>query len=127
MSIVLRIVITVLCLAYIAGVFYQVARKRLLLKYSILWIALAMVALIVVLIPQIAFFFSGVFGFDTPSNFVFFVAMLFLMAICVSLSAALSKCILQIKSLTQELALLKSRMQESIAPASSNDCDESRS
>jgi len=101
-----------ICVIFLGVVLWQVARKRFLLRYILLWIFLALVGIIGAVFPGIVSFFSSVAHFQTSSNFIFFVAVVFLMAICLSLSAIVSKQAVRIKSLIQEVALIQNKLDQ---------------
>ena len=82
---VLQIVAIILCVAFFAYVVHLVARERLLLKYSLLWMALTVVIVLCALFPQPLYSISSFLGFETPSNFIFFIGLFFLLAISLSL------------------------------------------
>ena len=88
---VLQIVAIILCVAFFAYVVHLVARERLLLKYSLLWMALTVVIVLCALFPQPLYSISSFLGFETPSNFIFFIGLFFLLAISLSLSSIASK------------------------------------
>lgn len=92
-------------------VIYSVSRNRLLLKYSLLWIALALTMLVCSFSPNPIFTISSYIGFENPSNFIFVVALFFLLSICLSLSIIVSKQEMKIKDLIQEQALLETKTQ----------------
>lgn len=95
----------------IAGVvFYQVSKGKLLLRYSLLWLAGAVFAVLGAFFPQPIFVLAKTLGFIAPSNFIIFVALLLLFAICFSLCVIASRQQMRIKDLTQDLALLKNHI-----------------
>lgn len=102
----LRIITIIACLAFAGFVCIQVARRKLLLRYSLLWLTLALVVLLGAIFPNIVTFLADLFGFDVPSNFIFFFGLFFLLSICLSLSVVVSKQSMKIKNLVQKLALL---------------------
>ena len=104
---VLRIVLLVASLIALGIVCKQVFDKKLSLRYSFLWIILALVILVCAIFPVIPYRLSDLCGFVTPSNFILVVAVLFLLAICLSLSVVVSKLQKRINTLVQEVALLK--------------------
>lgn len=103
----LQIIMVAACLVFMVLVCKQVSRGRLLLRYSLLWLTLAVVTIIVSIFPNPIFALARVCGFDAPSNFVFFVALFFLASICLSLSVVVSKQTQQIKGLVQNAALME--------------------
>lgn len=112
MNIILQIVLITICLLFIVLVIRLVAKERLLLKYSLLWIALALVLFLCAIFPEPIFQLAHMLGFETPANFIFLVGLFFLLAIALSLSAIVSKQKLMIKNLTQSQALLEKRLTE---------------
>ncbi|OUN46640.1 hypothetical protein B5G20_06655 [Collinsella sp. An7] len=107
MSIVLQVIVIVFCVALTCYVFRLVAKEQLLLKYSLLWLVLAVALLVSAVFPDALFTLSNVLGFETPSNFIFFVGLFCLLAIALSLSVIASKQTIKIKNLTQRIALLE--------------------
>lgn len=107
MSFLLQIIVIAFCIALAAYVLHLVAKERLLLKYSLLWLLLVIVLLLGSVFPEALFSLSNVMGFETPSNFVFFLGLFCLLAIVLSLSVIASKQTLKIKNLTQRIALLE--------------------
>lgn len=118
---VLQIVAIILCVAFFAYVVHLVARERLLLKYSLLWMALTVVIVLCALFPQPLYSISSFLGFETPSNFIFFIGLFFLLAISLSLSSIASKQALMIKNLVQEQALLAKKLEEDDRSPSDSD------
>lgn len=107
MTLVIQVFVIVVCLAFLAFVVRQVGNERFLLRYALLWLALAIVILLCAFFPQPLFNLSRLLGFDTASNFIFFVGVFFIIAICLSLTSIASKQAIKIKNLTQALALLE--------------------
>lgn len=108
----IQIIVVAACVLFMLLVFRQVSAGRLLLRYSLLWLSLAVVTIVVAFFPEPVFSLATLFGFDVPSNFVFFVALFFLMAICLSLSVAVSRQTLRMKDTVQNMALLEKRLQD---------------
>lgn len=111
---VLSIVVIFFSIAFMIGVCWQIAKGRLLLRYSLLWLFLALVALICAIFPQPLFDLAYLLGFNVASNFVLFLSIFFLLAICLSLSVIASKQQLKLKNLVQRIALLENAQQEEV-------------
>ena len=105
MSIALRVAVVASCFLLLLFVVRLVARERLLLKYSLLWLALGGVLLISALFPEGVFELSLLFGFENASNFIFFLGLFCLLLISLSLSVIVSKQTVMIKNLTQRIAI----------------------
>lgn len=84
-----------------------VTKKKLLLSYSLLWILLSLLIVFLSLFPQPIYLLTQFLGIQLPSNFVFIIAIVCLMAICLSLSIIASRQTAYSKTLIQEIALLK--------------------
>lgn len=110
--VVLRTIVVVACIIFMLMVCQQVSKGRLLLRYSLLWLTLAIVTILVSIFPDPVYSLARLFGFDTPSNFIFFAALFFLLAICLSLSVVVSKQSIRIKNLIQNQALLEKRLEQ---------------
>ena len=107
MPIVLQVFVIAFCIALLFYVLHLVAREQLLLKYSLLWLLLAVILLIAAIFPKSLFSLSELFGFETTSNFIFGVGLFCLLAITWSLSVIVSKQTIKLKNLTQRLALIE--------------------
>ena len=105
MPIVLRVTIIAACAMLFIYVVYLVRRERLQLKYSLLWLVMALILLLVSLFPEPLFTLAGLFGFAASSNFA--AGFVFLLVICLSLTSIVSKQALSIKNLTQRIAILE--------------------
>lgn len=100
-----RIALVILCLVFLVVILAMVKKKQLTMRYSLLWICLSITMLICALFPQIVYLFSNFVGFMTPSNFLFFVAIFFLLAISLSLTVIVSRQQRRITTLIQQLAI----------------------
>ena len=110
-NIILRAGAALLFGGFLVYVLRLVSKGRLLLKYSLLWILLCTVALICDAWPQLVYFISDSIGFVTPSNFIFLCAIVLLLAICLSLSVAVSRHVIAVKNLTQRVAILDKELE----------------
>lgn len=111
---VVQIVVIIAAIAFFAYVISLVAKNRMLLKYSLLWMLLTIFAAICAIFPAPIYHLSTLLGFETPSNFIFFMGLLLLMAICLSLSVIVSGQAIKIKNLVQEQALLQKRLENQL-------------
>lgn len=112
MATTVRVIIFFLGLIFLANIIRLVSRKKLLLKYSLLWMLLALVMMICALFPEPIFVLSKVLGIELASNFIFIVAIVCLLAICLSLSIVVSKQTAYTKSLVQEIAIINKQLMD---------------
>lgn len=110
--IILRMIVVLVCILFMALVFKQVSRGRLLLRYSLLWLSLAVITIVSSIFPEPLYSLAYLLGFDTPSNFVYFAALFFLLAISLSLSAVVSKQAVRMKGLIQRIALIEKELEQ---------------
>lgn len=113
MTLMIQAFVVIVCLAFLAFVIRQVGNERFLLKYALLWLALAVLILLCAVFPRPLFYLASFLGFGTASNFIFFVGLFFIIAICLSLTAIVSKQAIRIKNLTQALALFEYEQRKS--------------
>lgn len=111
LSIPLRIAVVILCIAFLVLTIRQIRSQKLLIKYSLLWLLLSIIILVVAVFPEPIFMLANAIGFDAPSNFVFAVGFFFVLALCLSQSRAISQQTLKNTRLTQEVALLKNQQE----------------
>lgn len=104
---IVRIALIAAGLAFASVIVRLVKRKQLTMKYSFLWIILLFVILLCAILPIIPYRISDILGFETPANFIFLVAIFFLLAIALSLSIIVSKQQRKITTLIQEVAILE--------------------
>ncbi|AEB07233.1 hypothetical protein Corgl_1127 [Coriobacterium glomerans PW2] len=102
-----QIAIAIVCLVLLVYVLHLVKHERLQLRYSLLWLMLTTLTLLCAIFPKPLFSMSTFFGFETASNFIYFVGLLFSLVIMLSLSSIVSKQSTSIKNLAQRVALLE--------------------
>lgn len=111
MIISLRLCVGIVCLLMFIYVLSLVKKEKLMLRYSLLWLALAVVLILCAIFPGPVFGVAKLFGFLTASNFIFVVGFVFLLLIALSLSSVISKQTTSIKNLTQRIALLEKELE----------------
>lgn len=96
---------TILVLAFIAYILLLIAKKEIELKNVISWLFLSVLTFPIIWIPNILKFFSKILGIQVPSNLLFFLGICFLIYLNFSLTRLVSKQSVQIRLLTQKIAL----------------------
>lgn len=112
MSVILTVVIVCLVLAYLASIVVLLKKKRLNLKYALLWLLTGLVMLIVVLIPQSLTWFFDLCGIEIFSNGLFAMTIFFVLLILLSITCIVSGLNEKVRRLTQQCALLEKRLRE---------------
>ena len=103
----------------------QLRRRRIREKYAGLWIALGLGVIIVCVWPNLAVSLARLVGVETPSNLVFAVSLVILLAVCIQLSVALSVQEEQSRTLAEEIALIRCALDEAGNSASDSPTDPS--
>lgn len=117
MSTLLRIELLVLAVTLLLLVVYTVHKRVLELKYSIIWLVISLILIIVACFPQLAYAAADCLGIETPSNLIFLLALLFLLGMCFSLSIIVSKLSARQRRLIQLMSLKHCEYKEKHPPA----------
>lgn len=112
MSIALRISLLLGILVYLVLIFVLLRKKSLNLKYSLLWIFMAAVLLIMVIFPQIVTLIAHVIGIVSPMNAIFLAFIFFILLLLISLTSIVSKQQRKIKTLIQNVAILEKKIED---------------
>lgn len=97
---------------YFLFLFQLLKRKRLNLKYTLLWILSGAIMLILALFPRILNLFAVLVGIYEPTNALFAIMFFCIIIILMSLTAIVSKLNEQVKRLAQALALLDKKVHD---------------
>ena len=108
----LKIFLFSVVLIFFALIFLLLKKNKLKVKYSVLWITMSVIFLIVLVFSETVKKISALAGFETTSNFVFFLAIFFILIMLVSLCIIISKQSEQIKKLTQRLGILNNKLDK---------------
>lgn len=90
----------------------MVVKRDLQLRYALLWLALSLIMIACSLFPGPLFELAHLLGFHNSSNFIFVLAILFLLTISLMLTAIVSKQAAAIKNTVQRLAILENEVEE---------------
>lgn len=111
-----RVVAVVMSAALVAVVLWLVRRRTLREEYTPIWMGVALAVLAISLHRGLLLAFTRAIGAWTVSSTIFFFGMLFLLAICLHYAVRLSQLTLEVKNLSQQVALLR-RDLEDVRPA----------
>lgn len=112
MQIILQIFLIVCVLIFLAIIVHYLAKKKLNLKYSLVWLGAGVGMLIIAIFPQLASIAGKLIGIDTPVNVVFLFAGMFMLLIIFTLTIIVSHMNNQIYKLAQKQAILEKRVRE---------------
>ena len=87
-------------------------KKKLELKYTLIWLAAVVVMLFAALFPKIIYWIAQLLGISTPSNFIFAVFSFFVLLIVFSLTGIVSHMNTRIFKLVQTQAIMEKRIRD---------------
>lgn len=94
-------------LATLVFVFEMLRRRRLREKYAVLWVTVAVVALLVSVFPGVLRWAAHLLGVEVPSNLLFFLALLLLLLTNIQHSYEVGRLEEKTRTLAEEIALLR--------------------
>ena len=97
---------------YITVLVILMKKQRLNLRYTLTWLLMALVMLLVSIFPQIVVGLAKLLGIASVVNTVFLLEGLFVLLILLSLTSIVSLQTNRIRKLTQTQALLERRVRE---------------
>jgi hypothetical protein len=111
MPVTLRILLIAGALLALLFFALQIRKRHLQINYSLFWILLSALLLVVAIFPGIFLGLAGLLGFVSPANLVFLTVIFLLILHLFSVTLKLSKANQQIGDITQRLALLENRLE----------------
>ncbi|MEA2196960.1 MAG: hypothetical protein QOJ25_1011 [Solirubrobacteraceae bacterium] len=94
----------------LVGVFELVRRRRLRERYALLWMAAALVLLVLAVWKHLLYIVAHAVGIAVPSNALFVIAFGFVLLLLLHFSVSVSRLGDQTRVLAQRLALLEERV-----------------
>ena len=103
--------LSIIFIAVIALIIFFITRKgKIYLKYAIVWYGCLLVLLLLTLFPGLLVWFTNLFGVQISSNLIFAFMIGTLFIICISLTVIVSVQNEKIRTLIQELSIIKQMM-----------------
>ncbi|MGN0644275.1 DUF2304 domain-containing protein [Gemmiger sp.] len=93
-------------------IFVLLKKGKMTVKYSLLWLGLAVVLVIFAICPYVVYVLRDLLDVEMPVNLVFMLMFCFVLVVLISLSIAVSQLAEKCKRLAQENALLEKRVRE---------------
>ncbi len=106
-----QIVSIVFAVLVLMGVFELVRQRRLRERYALVWMAAALVLLVLAIWKHLLAVLSHAVGIATPSNALFVVAFAFVLLLLLHFSVSVSRLSDQTRVLAQRLALIEERLR----------------
>lgn len=90
-------------------ILYLVKKRRISIKYSLVWILPCLTLIIFTLVPGFMVFVTKTLGFQTASNMILTLLICFLMVISIALTMIVTNQKDKIRLLIQEVSILKEK------------------
>ena len=110
MNIRIQIIVAVVVVFALCIIINMVRRKRLELRYALIWLLMGMGILILNGFPSLIAKLAESAGVVDPVNMLFFVGFCFSLAIIFVLTVAISRIAIRMKQLAQTIALFENRI-----------------
>lgn len=98
-------------LTTLVALFEMLRRRRLREKYAVLWVVVALFALLVALVPQVLYWAADLVGVKVPANLLFFLASMLLLLVSIQQSYELGRLEERSRTLAEEIALLRLELE----------------
>lgn len=107
MNLTLTIFLVICALVVFIFIAVKIRHEELSVASSVFWFFFVVSLLLLAIFPQIAFFFSGLFGIESPANFVFLYVIAVLLVRSFLDTVEITKLHAKVNTLVQEQALSK--------------------
>lgn len=101
----LRIVLVVCALCVLYFIARKIRKSQIQVMDSVFWLLFSLSLVILAVFPEIAYFLSGVLGFQAPVNFVFLYVIAILVMRDFSSTVKIAQMRAKLTALIQEMAL----------------------
>lgn len=108
----LRTALLAAIILFFVIVLYFLKRRRLTLKYSLLWLLTGTVMLVLVALPELMMFLSRLIGTQSIMNTLYLLILAFVIILLMMLTSIVSGQTERIRRLAQSNALLEKRIRE---------------
>ncbi|MEK4360316.1 DUF2304 domain-containing protein [Paenibacillus sp. FSL M7-1455] len=108
----LQYLLIILTLGLIIILLNNIRKYKLELRYTLLWIVLSSVSLLLTVFPNLLFVLSKSIYIETPVNALYLVSFIVVYIILYNMTVLVSRLSNQNKKLTQEIGLLKNKLNQ---------------
>ena len=112
MTTTLRIILFVAIILFFFIVLSLLKNNRLALRYTLLWLGMAAIMLLLVIFPQLLECIRKALGFESGMNALYVIAIGFAIVLLMALTSIVSHQSDRIKELVQNSAMLEKRIRE---------------
>ena len=108
----IRILACVIVIIGFISLIRLIRARKLEIKYSLIWFAAGIVIIIFSIFPHLMKSFSHMIGIYSPTNMLFFFALIIMAAILMALNIVISGMSSKIRKLIQEVTMLKYEIEQ---------------
>lgn len=112
MSLKLEVILLVVSIAFLIFILVMTRRKKLEFKYSLVWIVTSIAFIILSVCPKFLYIVSNLMGIKVPINALFLLIIFLILNIIFTLSIAVSQSLQKIKTLAQEIGIMKLEIEK---------------
>lgn len=105
----LRIEMILISVIMIIIVINSVNKKKMCIQYSLVWIFISLLLLVIAVFPEIVFFLCNILDIQTPSNLIYLAGIFALLLVNFYQTSIISKQSDRIKFLIQTISIEKHR------------------
>lgn len=108
----LRITLSIAVICYFIIILYYLKKRMLELKYTLIWLAAGVVMGIMLIFPDLLEWFRSILGIESNMNALYMLCFAFIIMILMTLTSIVSRQMLKIRVLIQEISMLEKRVRE---------------
>lgn len=108
----LRITLSIAVVCYFIIILYYLKKRMLELKYTLIWLAAGVVMGIMLIFPDLLEWFRSLLGIESNMNALYILCFAFIIMILMTLTSIVSRQMLKIRVLIQEISMLEKRVRE---------------
>ncbi len=108
----LSVALVAYALAWIVALVLSIRKKRISVRYSMVWFAMAVSIFVVGAFPNLVKLINGFFGFEVIANLIIGFLITLLAIVTLALTFYIAKQKKQINALIQEVSILKKKMKD---------------
>lgn len=111
MSLKIQLIIGIVAILCVLGICNMVRKKKLDLRYGLIWIIVGICVVILDFCPQLLGAITRFMGIELPINMLFFLGFCFSLIIIFGLTKTISDLVHKVKRLTQEMAIMQKKIE----------------
>ena len=108
----LRVTLSIAVVCYFIIILYYLKKRMLELKYTLIWLAAGVVMGIMLIFPDLLEWFRSLLGIESNMNALYILCFAFIIMILMTLTSIVSRQMLKIRVLIQEISMLEKRVRE---------------